>query len=80
MNEMTKPVSGNGATLPDLYRHLQDMQMLACKVQGLIQSAIALDNEGLCSNGVAVCMETASELAERLNNGLDSVSLPEVKR
>ena len=54
--------------------------MLACKVQGLIQSAIALENEGLCSNGVAVCMETASDLAEHLNNGLDSVSLPEAKR
>ena len=68
-----------GGPLPELYEHLAAMQRLAARVRGLIDAAIAAEADGTCQNGAYVCLEVASETAEQLDRGLDSMALPEVR-
>lgn len=74
----TTPTPGNDTGLPALLAHIGDMQTKATRLFGLLEVIGFLENEASCLNGRIALTEIAIELAENINLGLDSVSLPKV--
>ena len=76
MLTQTPPPMDSG--LPALLAHVRDMQTKASRLCGLLETIAFVESEGACLEGRIVLTEIAKEVARELENGLDSVSLPEV--
>ena len=70
----------NDTGLPELLNHIGEMQNIACKMLAMLETVVHLDIDGTCRDGRLVLVEMAAKAASDLNNGLDSVNLPEVAR
>jgi len=53
------------------------MQRRACRLSGVMNAIAFLENEEQCNEGKAALIFLAEELANDLNNALDSVNRPE---
>ena len=61
-----------------LLKHIEKQQGLAVNLVAVIRAASIIDCEELDSDTVTGLLNVAGDLANRLNEGLDSVNLPEV--
>ena len=68
----------NDSGLPALLNHIRAMQTKATRLCGLLETIAFVESEGACLEGRIVLTEIAKEVARELENGLDSVNVPEV--
>ncbi len=61
-----------------LLKHIEKQQSIAMNLCGVIEALAILDNEGVGANAITSLLNVAGDLANQLNDGLDSVRLPEV--
>jgi hypothetical protein len=69
----------NDTGLPELMKHIEQMQDLSLRADDLIDAVLYLDNEGACDGARFAMLEIISQHLKALSNGLDCVSLPKVK-
>lgn len=62
-----------------LAQHPQEMQDLACKLDGIMEGLSFLMNTEECHGARIVLAEVGHEMASKLYAGLDKVALPEGK-
>jgi hypothetical protein len=65
--------------MTDLHKHIQAQQGIAHNLCGLFEALAILDNEGCAPGAVTSLIGVGRNLAEALNDGLDSVNLPGAK-
>jgi len=65
--------------LPALLDHLREMHTLALQVEAVLRAVESLEANDKRSDARMTLTEVAIDLARDLNNGLDSVHLPEVR-
>lgn len=66
------------ANREDLFKYLDDCQRIATDLSSLIETASVLDNEGVHAGGVTTILKVMAEMADTLENRLDSVNLRKV--
>jgi hypothetical protein len=59
-----------------LLAHIEDQQVLATRLSGIIESIDVVYHDKPTSNGVTVLLSIARDLMDRLDSNLDSVNLP----
>lgn len=74
-----KRACANREGLPALIEHISDMQVIATRLNSLIEIASDVDNEGRNRDGITTLLDVMRGMSTELNNGLDSTNLPEVK-
>jgi hypothetical protein len=62
-----------------LHKHIQNQQDISTNLCGVMEALAILDNEGCAPGAVTALISVGRSLAESLNQGLDSVNLPEVR-
>ena len=72
------PTPGTDTGLPALLDHIRVMQCKATRLCGLLETIAFVESEGARLEGRIVLTEIAKEVARELENGLDSVNVPEV--
>lgn len=60
-----------------LSAHLSDVQDRAARLRGLLDAISHLDHRNECRSGRSVMIELARDMAQSVQNDLDSVNLPE---
>ncbi|WP_353428915.1 hypothetical protein [Paracoccus denitrificans] len=60
-----------------LHRRIQDQQMRACQLVGVLEALEIIDNENVAPNAVTALIGAALNIAVEINSALDSVNLPE---
>lgn len=70
-------ISANATGLSDaLLAHVQDQQVLATRLSGIIEAIDVVYHDKPTSNGVTVLLSIARDLMDQLDTNLDSVNLP----
>ncbi len=79
MNPRAIPTPGTDTGMPGeaLTKYLNDMQIRACRLSGIMNAIAFLENEDACREGQATLIYLAEELAGDLYTALDTVSRPE---
>ena len=71
------PTPGNDTGSTALRHHIALQQSEVCRLCGVLEALASLNNDGVAANAQTTLIDVAFAMAHQLNNGLDSVTLPE---
>jgi hypothetical protein len=72
------PTADTAHGLPELLKHIAEVQSRACRLSGVVSAIAFLESEGACAAGQCALIYIAEDLAAEINTALDSVNLPRV--